>query len=110
MARARSRRGTSFSMNAPVTVPRSEWNKYGTLAPIRSRRSRCRGLAHHAFRSTLRAMKTGRFAIAVALLAAALRPASAAVTVEPTRLAQTVRTLASDIFQGRAPGTAGEDR
>lgn len=55
-------------------------------------------------------MKTGRFAIAVALLAAALRPASAAVTVEPTRLTQTVRTLASDIFQGRAPGTAGEDR
>ena len=33
-----------------------------------------------------------------------------AQTVEPKRLEQSVRTLASDLFQGRAPGTIGEER
>lgn len=32
------------------------------------------------------------------------------MTVDPDRLTQTVRALASDTFEGRAPGTRGEDR
>lgn len=32
------------------------------------------------------------------------------MSVDPDRLTQTVRTLASDTFEGRAPGTRGEDR
>ncbi len=32
------------------------------------------------------------------------------ITVDADRLTQTVRTLASDTFEGRAPGTRGEDR
>ncbi|WP_447760205.1 M28 family metallopeptidase [Sphingopyxis panaciterrae] len=55
-----------------------------------------------------------RFVSAVLLAAAA--PASAQTTPAPTvaiyadNLADTVRTLASDQFQGRAPGTVGEER
>lgn len=36
--------------------------------------------------------------------------AQAPMSVDPDRLTQTVRTLASDTFEGRAPGTRGEDR
>ncbi|WP_017669773.1 M20/M25/M40 family metallo-hydrolase [Blastomonas sp. AAP53] len=32
------------------------------------------------------------------------------ISVDPDQLTQTVRTLASDTFEGRAPGTRGEDR
>ena len=32
------------------------------------------------------------------------------MTIDPDQLTQTVRTLASDTFEGRAPGTRGEDR
>ncbi|MFP5456452.1 MAG: peptidase M20, partial [Alphaproteobacteria bacterium] len=47
---------------------------------------------------------------ASALVAAVPHTASAAPDIDPTRLTQTVRTLASDLFEGRAPGTRGEDR
>lgn len=53
--------------------------------------------------------------IAAALLFAALAAPAAAQTapapaIDPANLTTTVRTLASDLFEGRAPGTAGEDR
>ncbi len=53
--------------------------------------------------------------IASALLFAALAAPAAAQTapapaIDPANLTTTVRTLASDLFEGRAPGTAGEDR
>ena len=35
---------------------------------------------------------------------------SAAPAIDAANLTQTVRTLASDQFQGRAPGTVGEER
>lgn len=46
------------------------------------------------------------------LLAAVAAPAIAqnAPTIDAANLTQTVRTLASDQFQGRAPGTIGEER
>ncbi len=44
------------------------------------------------------------------MLAAVSQAASAAPAVDPARLTQTVRTLASALFEGRAPGTRGEDR
>ena len=49
---------------------------------------------------------------ATALLAAVSVPAIAqtAPAIDPARLTETVRTLASDQFQGRAPGTIGEER
>ena len=34
----------------------------------------------------------------------------AAQDISPERLAETVQVLASDSFEGRAPGTRGEDR
>ncbi|WP_446652832.1 M20/M25/M40 family metallo-hydrolase [Blastomonas sp.] len=48
-------------------------------------------------------------AAAVTALAAPLH-AQTAITVDPDRLVETVRTLASDTFEGRAPGTRGEER
>ncbi|MET1754919.1 M28 family metallopeptidase [Novosphingobium sp. RD2P27] len=52
--------------------------------------------------------------IAAALSASALPafslPAHAKVSVEPERIVQDVKTLASDAFEGRAPGTKGEER
>ncbi len=46
-----------------------------------------------------------------ALLAATIAlPVSAQVATDPARIEQSVRTLASDLFEGRAPGTRGEDR
>lgn len=47
---------------------------------------------------------------ASAMLAAVPQTALAAPAIDPARLTQTVRTLASDLFEGRAPGTRGEDR
>ncbi len=51
---------------------------------------------------------TLRLAAAALLLAAA--PASAQPGIDAANLTDTVRTLASDQFQGRAPGTIGEER
>jgi Zn-dependent M28 family amino/carboxypeptidase len=55
-----------------------------------------------------------RLSLAAALLACTAAPAFAqTATVDKeaaARVAQTVRTLASDTFEGRAPGTAGEER
>src|SRR3546814_8916053 len=50
-----------------------------------------------------------RFALAL-LLTAIAAPASAQTDIDAANLTQTVRTLASDQFQGRAPGTVGEER
>ncbi|MEC3911693.1 M28 family metallopeptidase [Sphingobium sp. CR2-8] len=47
--------------------------------------------------------------LALALGLTAVLPASAQTT-DPKRLEQSVRTLASDLFEGRAPGTIGEER
>ena len=53
---------------------------------------------------------------AALLLTALSAPAAAqsapapASAIDPANLTTTVRTLASDLFEGRAPGTAGEDR
>ncbi len=46
-------------------------------------------------------------AFAAMLIAA---PAFPDTPIDAARLTQTVRTLSSDTFEGRAPGTAGEDR
>lgn len=55
---------------------------------------------------------TIRFAATLLLSAALAAPALAQATpsIDPANLTQTVRTLASDQFQGRAPGTVGEER
>lgn len=44
------------------------------------------------------------------LLAAIAAPATAQSGIDAANLTETVRTLASDQFQGRAPGTVGEER
>jgi len=49
-------------------------------------------------------------AFAAALAVAVSQPAAARIEVDPTRLTETVGTLSSDLFEGRAPGTRGEDR
>jgi Zn-dependent M28 family amino/carboxypeptidase len=49
----------------------------------------------------------------LALLAALLgtaQPVFAKQEIDPARLTETVKTLSSDAFEGRAPGTAGEER
>ena len=46
----------------------------------------------------------------VALLLSSLASPVAAQDIDADRLADTVRTLASDFFEGRAPGTVGEER
>ena len=52
-----------------------------------------------------------RFIAAALLLSAAVAvPVSAQSGIDAANLTQTVRTLASDQFQGRAPGTIGEER
>ncbi len=49
--------------------------------------------------------------LALGLSAAPLLPTIVqAQTITPDRLESSVRTLASDLFQGRAPGTIGEER
>ena len=57
-------------------------------------------------------MKTRRLILAAALVAAPLHTAvaQAQISIDAERLTETVRTLASDTFEGRAPGTRGEDR
>ncbi|MCJ2178875.1 M28 family metallopeptidase [Novosphingobium album (ex Hu et al. 2023)] len=49
------------------------------------------------------------FAAAV-LLAGTAQPALAQISVDPHHLVEDVKALASDTFEGRAPGTAGEER
>ncbi|MGN3975385.1 M28 family metallopeptidase [Tsuneonella sp. SYSU-LHT278] len=46
----------------------------------------------------------------LAATAFAQEPAVSDTPIEPDRLVQSVRTLASDQFEGRAPGTVGEER
>ena len=48
--------------------------------------------------------------IAALFLAVIAAPASAQTEIDAANLTETVRTLASDQFQGRAPGTVGEER
>lgn len=49
--------------------------------------------------------------LALSLAAAPILPAAVqAQTIAPDQLESSVRTLASDLFQGRAPGTIGEER
>jgi Zn-dependent M28 family amino/carboxypeptidase len=49
-------------------------------------------------------------ALAAAALPATALPAHAQVTVDAERITRDVQTLASDAFEGRAPGTKGEER
>jgi Zn-dependent M28 family amino/carboxypeptidase len=49
-------------------------------------------------------------ALSALLLATTAFPASAQIAADSKRIEQTVRTMASDAFEGRAPGTRGEDR
>jgi Zn-dependent M28 family amino/carboxypeptidase len=46
----------------------------------------------------------------VALLGASLSNTASSASVEPKRLSEIVRTLASDEFEGRGPGTEGETK
>lgn len=48
--------------------------------------------------------------VLASLLTGLSQPALAKVSVDPARIAQDVTTLASDTFEGRAPGTVGEER
>ncbi len=52
-------------------------------------------------------MRTARLLLAMALAANAV---SAAAQVSPERMSNDVKILASDAFEGRAPGTAGEKK
>ncbi len=49
-------------------------------------------------------------ALLVSTSAMAQQPETAPAGIDPDRLEQTVRTMASDQFEGRAPGTVGEER
>ncbi|WP_423140651.1 M20/M25/M40 family metallo-hydrolase [Parablastomonas sp. CN1-191] len=49
-------------------------------------------------------------AVAALTVPAVAQDRPAAVPIDTARLTETVRTLASDTFEGRAPGTRGEDR
>jgi Zn-dependent M28 family amino/carboxypeptidase len=51
-----------------------------------------------------------RLASALLLSATIAAPTMAQSTIDAANLTQTVRTLAADQFQGRAPGTVGEER
>ena len=58
---------------------------------------------------------SGRFGwvLALAALFVAVAPSlrgATATEVDPARMAATVKTLAADDFEGRSPGTAGEER
>ncbi|MFM5924507.1 MAG: M28 family metallopeptidase [Novosphingobium sp.] len=55
-------------------------------------------------------MLTRKLLIAAAAALSFAAPASTQEPIDPGRLTETVRTLASDWFQGRAPGTLGEQR
>jgi Zn-dependent M28 family amino/carboxypeptidase len=54
-------------------------------------------------------IRTSAAALALSLLASSAL-AQGAGPIDPARLSQITRTLASDAFEGRGPGTAGEDR
>jgi Zn-dependent M28 family amino/carboxypeptidase len=49
-------------------------------------------------------------AFVLALAGPFIAPANAAVTVDPARLSQHVKTLSSDAFEGRGPATPGEQK
>src|SRR5688572_32160739 len=49
-------------------------------------------------------------ALAAVLIASTLSSTAASESVDPKRLSEIVRVLASDEFEGRAPGTAGETK
>ena len=51
-----------------------------------------------------------RYPLAAVALAAAVPLAAQGTGISAERLTETVRTLASDTFEGRAPGTIGEQR
>ena len=55
-------------------------------------------------------MKISTFALAAALFAGMAQPVFAKVAVDPAELSATVTALSSDQFEGRAPGTVGEQR
>ncbi len=48
--------------------------------------------------------------LALSLIAAPAAAQIASTTTDPQQLARSVTTLASDLFEGRAPGTIGEER
>lgn len=50
------------------------------------------------------------FIAALALAGCATRPSSPASVIDPDAIARHVETLASDAYEGRAPGTAGEKK
>ncbi len=54
-------------------------------------------------------IRTLALALGLNALTAAL-PLHAQTAIDPQRLAQSVTVLASDLFEGRAPGTVGEER
>ncbi|MBP9826412.1 MAG: M20/M25/M40 family metallo-hydrolase, partial [Thermoanaerobaculia bacterium] len=58
----------------------------------------------------LRLAATATAALLFASQATAQEPSVSATEIDADRLVQTVRTLASDQFEGRAPGTVGEER
>ena len=55
-------------------------------------------------------MKLKIFGAITCLLGGLPGPALAQNEIQETRVIETVKTLTSDQFEGRAPGTAGEDR
>ncbi|MXP24587.1 M20/M25/M40 family metallo-hydrolase [Altererythrobacter indicus] len=55
-------------------------------------------------------MKISTLTLAATLCVGIAQPAFADISVDTDRIEQTVKTLASDTFEGRAPGTTGEDR
>src|SRR5688500_13477596 len=60
-------------------------------------------------RVNLHAMKM-TLALSVVLIATALSNTASSEAVEPKRLSEIVRVLASDEFEGRSPGTPGETK
>ena len=55
-------------------------------------------------------MRSGAFAALLSLALVAAAPPPAARHVDMQRMSEVTRVLASDAFQGRAPGTPGEDK
>jgi Zn-dependent M28 family amino/carboxypeptidase len=55
-------------------------------------------------------MRSGAFAALLSLALVAAAPSPAAPHVDMQRMSEVTRVLASDAFQGRAPGTPGEDK
>jgi len=55
-------------------------------------------------------MRSGAFAALLSLALVAAAPPPAAPHVDMQRMSEVTRVLASDAFQGRAPGTPGEDK